>query len=83
MCRLIGYPKKSLASIIAVEAQILSQAQADEVILGYDNNCLHLDVTKKRFIEYGGFQVSTEAGSFSLSHKVMPSGQKRDLLRTS
>jgi hypothetical protein len=32
MCKLIGYPKK-LASIVAVEAQILSQAQADEVIL--------------------------------------------------
>jgi len=43
-------------------------------MLGYDNNCLHLDGTKNRFTEYGGFQVSTEAGSFSLSHKVMPSG---------
>ena len=74
MCRLIGYPKKSLASIIAVEAQILSQAQAAEVMLGYDNNCLHLDGNKKRFTEYGGFQISTEAGSFSLSHKVMPPG---------
>jgi hypothetical protein len=31
-------PKKSLASIIAVDAQILSQAQAAEVMLGYDNN---------------------------------------------
>lgn len=41
-------------------------------MLGYDINCL--DGTKKRFTEYGGFQVSTEAGKFSFSHKVMPSG---------
>jgi hypothetical protein len=34
----------------------------------------------KRFIEYGGFQGSTEAGSFSLSQKVMPSGNVRSYL---
>lgn len=70
----VSIEKCATAFIIAVEAQILSQAQAAEVMLGYDNNCLHLDETKKRFTEYGGFQVSTEAGSSSLSHKVMPSG---------
>jgi hypothetical protein len=57
------------------------QAQAAEVMLGYDNNCLHLDGTKKRFTEYGGFQISTEAGSFSLSHKVMPSGDADSYLQ--
>jgi len=67
-------PKKSLASIMAIEAQILSQAQAAEAMLQYENNCLHLDGTKKRFVEYGGFQISTEVGSFSLNHKAMPSG---------
>ncbi|CAG2194717.1 unnamed protein product [Mytilus edulis] len=67
-------PKKSLASIMAIEAHVLSQAQAAEAMLNHTNNCLHLDGTKKRFTEYAGFQISTEEGSYSLSHQVMPSG---------
>lgn len=67
-------PQISLASIMAIEAPILSQAQAAEAMLQYENNCLHLDGTKKRFVEYGGFQISTEIWSFSLNKKAMPSG---------
>jgi len=67
-------PKKSLASMISIEAHVLSQAQAAEAMLRQEGNCLHLDGTKKRFTEYSGFQVSTHEGTFSLSHQVMPSG---------
>jgi hypothetical protein len=51
-------PQKSLASIIAIEAHVLSQAQAADAMLRQQGNCLHLDGTKKRFTEYSGFQVS-------------------------
>ena len=54
-------PQKSLASsIIAIEAHVLSQAQAADAMLRQQGNCLHLDGTKKRFTEYSDFQVSTE-----------------------
>ena len=50
-------PQKSLASIIVIEAHVLSQAQAADAMLRQQGNCLHLDGTKKRFTEYSGFQV--------------------------
>lgn len=74
-------PKKSLASIIGIEAHIISQAQAAECILKNEGNCLHLDGTKKRFTEYAGFQVSTKEGNFSLSHQIMPSGDAKSYMK--
>ena len=75
-------PQKSLASILAVEAQVLAQAQAAEAILNSTTNCLHLDGTKKKFTEYSGFQVTNERGPFSLSHQIMPSGDADSYLKT-
>ena len=74
-------PQKSLASIIAIEAHVLSQAQAADAMLRQQGNCLHLDGTKKRFTEYSGFQVSTEEGTFSLSHQIMPCGDASSYLK--
>jgi len=74
-------PKKSLASMISIEAHILSQTQAAEAMLRNQNNCLHLDGTKKEFTEYSGFQVSTDEGSFSLSHQIMAAGDACSYLK--
>jgi hypothetical protein len=74
-------PQKSLASIIAIEAHVLSQAQAADAMLRQQGICLHLDGTKKRFTEYSGFQISTEEGTFSLSHRIMPCGDEGSYLK--
>ena len=74
-------PQKSLASIIAIEAHVLSQAQAADAMLRQQGNCLHQDGTKKRFTEYSGFQISTEEGTFSLSHRIMPCGDEGSYLK--
>jgi hypothetical protein len=50
-------------------------------MLRQQGNCLHLDGTKKRFTEYSDFQVSTEEGTFSLSHQIMPCGDASSYLK--
>jgi hypothetical protein len=74
-------PQKSLASIIAIEGHVLSQAQAADAMLRQQGNCLHLDGTKKRFTEYSGIQISTEEGTFSLSHRIMTCGDEGSYLK--
>lgn len=73
-------PQKSLASVLAVEAQIVSQAHVAEAMLKNQNNTLHFDGTKKHFQEYAGFQVSTASGSFSMGHQLMAAGDTESYL---
>lgn len=55
-------PGKTQASMLQVEAQLLSEQQAVHTMLESDNNTLHTDNTKKKSREYCGFQLSTEKG---------------------
>ena len=67
-------PRKSLASILAVEAQIISQAQVAETMIKNKNNTMHFDGTKKHFKEYAGFQF------FSMGHQLMATGDTESYL---
>ncbi|KAL5022364.1 hypothetical protein ScPMuIL_001519 [Solemya velum] len=73
-------PKKSLASLLSIEASILAQAQAASIMLDNQHNTLHLDGTKKHFTEYSGFQVSTNDGSYSLGLQEMATGSAEKYL---
>ena len=59
-------PKKSLASMMMVEARLLAQVTATEAMLEGERNVLYTDGTKLRFEELSSFQVTTESGSYSL-----------------
>ena len=51
-------PSKGLTSHLQTEAQIISQYQMGDLIMNTQNATLHLDGTKKKFKEYGSFQLS-------------------------
>jgi hypothetical protein len=58
-------PKKS--EIMLVEAKALAQMQCAEAIMQSDNVCtLHTDGTKRDGREFGGVQIDTESGQYSL-----------------
>ncbi|XP_064600328.1 uncharacterized protein LOC135466649 [Liolophura sinensis] len=54
-------PSRSTASLLQVEAQILSEQQALDVILSHEDSTLHTDNTKKKGREYAGVQVSVQS----------------------
>jgi hypothetical protein len=60
-------PKKSFSEIMLVEAKALAQMQCAEAIMQSDNVCtLHTDGTKRDGREFGGVQIGTESGQYSL-----------------
>lgn len=60
-------PKKSFSEIMLVEAKALAQMQCAEAIMQSDNVCtLHTDGTKCDGREFGGVQIGTESGQYSL-----------------
>jgi len=74
-------PGKTSASMMAIEAQVIGQAQAAEAMLANANNTLQLDGTRKHFREYGSFQISTSAGiSYSLGIAEMLTGNAKSFL---
>lgn len=56
--QLDNLPSKSLTSNLQTEAQIVSQMHMADILLGTDKATIHLDGTKKKFREYGSYQVS-------------------------
>ena len=75
-------PRKSLGSMMMVEARLLSQMRVAEEMIQSDKNVLHLDGTKLKFEEKGSFQVVTESGSYSLAIEDMESGEANCYLDT-
>ena len=60
-------PKKTFSEIMLVEAKALAQMQCAEAIMQSDNVCtLHTDGTKRGGREFGGVQIGTESGQYSL-----------------
>lgn len=52
---------KTTASLLQVEAQMLSEQQALDLILSHEDSTLHTDNTKKKGREYAGVQVSVQS----------------------
>jgi hypothetical protein len=68
-------PKKTLAGDLLIEAGILSQLQVAEALVTNKNNCLHLDGSKKKIVEYASFQVTTGDGEqLSMGVREMAKG---------
>ena len=67
-------PKKSLSSMMMVEARLLAQMQAADEMLNSENNMLHLDGTKLKFEEKGSYQIATSSESCSLAIEDMEGG---------
>ncbi|KAL5011134.1 hypothetical protein ScPMuIL_013439 [Solemya velum] len=59
-------PKKTFAETMLVEAKLLAQMQAADAMLASTCNTLHTDGTKRSGVEYGGVQVGTDSGQYSL-----------------
>ena len=73
-------PSKTSASMLTIEAHVIAQVQAAEAMLTSSNNTLHLDGTRKKFREYGSFQISTKTSSFSLGISEMLTGHAQSFL---
>ena len=73
---------KTSASMMAIEAQVIGQAQTAEAMLASANNTLHLDGTRKRFREFGSFQVTTSGSnkSYSMGISEMLTGDAKSFL---
>ncbi|CAG2222461.1 unnamed protein product [Mytilus edulis] len=59
-------PKKTFAEIMLVEAKALAQIQSVDAMINSDACTLHTDGTKRKGREYGGLQVGTSSGQYSL-----------------
>lgn len=59
-------PKRTFSEIMLVEAKALAQMQAAEAMLKSNCNTIHTDGTKRGGHEYGGLQIGTDSGQFSL-----------------
>ena len=57
-----------------VEAKALAQIQCLDALMASKNCTLHTDGTKRKGHEYGGLQVGTESGHFSLGISDLPQG---------
>ncbi|VDI62003.1 Hypothetical predicted protein [Mytilus galloprovincialis] len=58
--------KKTFAEIMLVEAKALAQIQSVDAMINSDACTLHTDGTKRKGREYGGLQVGTSSGQYSL-----------------
>ncbi|CAG2211638.1 unnamed protein product [Mytilus edulis] len=67
-------PKRTFSEIMLVEAKALAQMQAAEAMLTSECNTLHTDGTKRGGHEFGGVQVGTSFGQFSLGINEMVRG---------
>lgn len=67
-------PKKTFGEVMLVEAKALAQIQASEAMLNNENLTLHTDGTKRVGKEYGGLQVGTSSGQYSLGISEMVRG---------
>ncbi|CAC5406236.1 unnamed protein product [Mytilus coruscus] len=59
-------PEKTFAEIMLVEAKALAQIQSVDAMINSDACTLHTDGTKRKGREYGGLQVGTSSGQYSL-----------------
>ncbi|CAC5395362.1 unnamed protein product [Mytilus coruscus] len=59
-------PKKTFAETMLIEAKIIAQLQATEAMLSSKNNTLHTDGTKRDGREFGGLQIGTDSGQYSI-----------------
>ena len=73
-------PSKSTASVFQAEAGVISDIQSGMAMLNTESNTLHTDGTRKRFREYGGFQVSTGDGCYLLGMEEMLTGSTEQFL---
>ncbi|CAC5367583.1 unnamed protein product [Mytilus coruscus] len=58
--------KKTFAEIMLVDAKALAQIQSVDAMINSDACTLHTDGTKRKGREYGGLQVGTSSGQYSL-----------------
>jgi hypothetical protein len=79
-------PSKGLTSHLQTEAQIVSQYQMADLLTNTDKATAHLDGTKKRFREYGSFQLSLRSAEgpkgLCLGVEEMASGEAQAYLDT-
>ena len=59
-------PKKTFSETMLIEAKALAQIQAAEAILCSNNNTIHTDGTKRKGNEFGGVQIGTQSGKYSI-----------------
>ena len=59
-------PKKTFSETMLIEAKALAQIQAAEAILCSSNNTIHTDGTKRKGNEFGGVQIGTQSGQYSI-----------------
>ena len=62
-----------------VEAKALAQMQAAETMLTSDYNTLHTYGTKRSGHEFGGVQIGTSAGQYSLGINEIVQGDSENL----
>ena len=73
-------PKKTFSETMLIEAKLLAQLQATEAMLDSSNNTLHTDGTKRGGREFGGLQIGTNAGQYSLGLTEMVRGDTESFL---
>ena len=73
-------PKKTFSETMLIEAKILAQLQATEAMLDSSNNTLHTDGTKRGGREFGGLQIGTNSGQYSLGLTEMVRGDTESFL---
>lgn len=60
--------------MMLTEAKALAQIQAVESVISSDDCTLHTDGTKRSGKEYGGLQIGTSCGQYSLDISEIVSG---------
>ena len=74
-------PKRSDSELMLVEAKALAQIQSAEAILSSENCTLHTDGTKRGGKEFGGLQIGTEKGQFSLGLTEIARGDTNSFMK--
>jgi hypothetical protein len=72
--------KNTFAEMMLIEAKLISQMQAADAMLACDCNTLHMDGTKRSGLEYGGVQVGTDLGKYSLGISELVRGDAQCFL---
>ena len=68
-------PRKTFSEIMLIEAKALAQIQSVDAILMSNDLCtIHTDGTKRKGREYGGLQIGTSSGQYSVGISELVQG---------
>lgn len=74
-------PKKTFAEMMLVEAKLLSQIQVADAMLDSSFNTIHMDGTKRSGQEFGGLQVGTDSGQYTVGVSELVTGDTESFLK--